>query len=133
MVSSISNLLIFMSKCWLFLGSIISGHFLADEIQDKVLTLTGRRELLIESGKRREDIYMQNLDALYFERDALQLESWLVSREKLLASDALGSSILEVEDLIRRHEDFEKTLEAQDEKASALKRTTLVRSDFIWY
>lgn len=111
--------------------SAVLGHFLADEIQDKVQTLTGRRELLIESGRRREDIYLQNLDALYFERDACQLESWLLSREKLLASDALGTSILEVEDLIRRHEDFEKTLEAQDEKANALKRITLVRSSSI--
>ena len=116
----------------MLLCSIVSGHFLADEIQDKVQTLTGRRELLIESGQRREDIYMQNLDALYFERDASQLETWLMSREKLLGSDALGSSILEVEDLIRRHEDFEKTLEAQDEKANALKRTTLVRLSSIY-
>ena len=111
-------------------GLIADGHFLADEIQDKVQTLTQRRELLIESGKRREDIYLQNLDALYFERDAAQLELWLISREKLLVPDNLGSSILEVEDLIRRHEDFEKTLEAQDDKATALKRTTLVKIDF---
>ena len=38
-----------------------------------------------------------------------------------------------MEDLIRRHEDFEKTLEAQDDKANALKRTTLVRSSIFVY
>lgn len=105
---------------------IADGHFMADEIEDKILTLSQRHELLLSSGQRREDIYQQNVDALNFERDAAQLESWLISREKLLAHDQVGGSIAEVEELIRRHEDFEKTLDAQNEKAEALKRITLV-------
>jgi spectrin beta len=53
----------------------------------------------------------------------------LESREKILAHEELGSSISEVEELIRRHEDFTKTLDAQDQKAEALKRITLVRNE----
>lgn len=109
---------------------IVDGHFMADEIQDKISTLTQRRKLLLETSQRREEIYLQNLDALLFERDASQLETWLKSREKLLAPEELGSSLTEVEELIRRHEDFEKTLEAQDQKAEALKRITLVTLQF---
>lgn len=104
---------------------IADGHFMADEIEDKILTLTQRHDQLLSSGQRREDIYQQNVDALEFERDAAQLESWLKSREKLLADDIVGDSIAEVEELIRRHEDFEKTLEAQKDMAEALKRTTM--------
>ena len=111
---------------------ITDGHFLADEIQDKVDTLTQRRQLLLESFKRREDIYEQNMDALLFERDAAQLESWLESRRKLLAQEELGNSITEVEELIRHHEDFAKTLDAQDPKAEALKRSTLVSNFFFF-
>jgi hypothetical protein len=97
------------------------------------MTLTQRRHQLLETWQRREEIYLRNMDALLFERDASQLESWLESREKLLAHEELGSSISEVEELIRRHEDFAKTLDAQDQKAEALKRITLVRNrTFLW-
>lgn len=109
------------------------GHFLAEEIQDKVTTLTQRRHQLLETWQRREEIYLRNMDALLFERDAAQLESWLESREKLLAHENLGSSISEVEELIRRHEDFTKTLDAQDQKAEALKRITLVNLHIVLY
>lgn len=105
---------------------IADGHFMSEEIEDKILTLTQRHELLLSSGQRREDIYQQNLDALNFERDAAVLEAWLESRDKILKDDNVGISIAEVEELIRRHEDFEKTLDAQDEKAEALKRITMV-------
>ena len=104
---------------------IADGHFMAEEIEDKIQALTQRHEQLLSSGQRREDIYQQNVDALSFERDAAQLESWLAAREKFLADDHVGDSIAEVEDLIRRHEDFEKILEAQNEMAEALKRTTM--------
>lgn len=40
--------------------------------------------------------------------------------------DKLGDSIWQVEELIRKHEDFEKTIEAQEEKFDTLKRITLV-------
>ena len=61
-----------------------------------------------------------------FKRDADQLENWLQSREAMLHDPKLGDSILQVEELIRKHEDFEKTIEAQEEKFNALRRVTLV-------
>lgn len=62
-----------------------------------------------------------------FKRDADQLENWLQSREAMLHDPKLGDSILQVEELIRKHEDFEKTIEAQEEKFAALRRVTLVK------
>jgi Spectrin repeat. len=53
-----------------------------------------------------------------------------VSREPLLHDGKLGETIAQVEDLIRKHEDFEKTMEAQEEKFSALQRVTMVSSRF---
>jgi hypothetical protein len=43
----------------------------------------------------------------------------------------LGETIAQVDDLIRKHEDFEKTVQAQEEKFSALKRVTMVGSHFM--
>ena len=61
-----------------------------------------------------------------FKRDAEQLEKWIESRAPILLDDKLGENIQQVEELIRRHEDFEKTIEAQQEKFNALNRITLV-------
>lgn len=54
------------------------------------------------------------------------MESWIQTREPVLNDDKLGESIWQVEELIRKHEDFEKTIEAQEEKFNTLKRITLV-------
>jgi hypothetical protein len=53
-------------------------------------------------------------------------DAWLSAREPVLHDPDVGESIPEVEELIRKHEDFEKTVEAQEDKFAALKRVTLV-------
>lgn len=54
------------------------------------------------------------------------LENWIISRVPLLHDGKLGETIAQVEDLIRKHEDFEKTIEAQEDKFNALRRVTMV-------
>lgn len=66
-----------------------------------------------------------------FKREADLLENWIISREPLLHDGKLGETIAQVEDLIRKHEDFEKTIEAQEDKFSALRRITMVGSWFV--
>ncbi|XP_037069817.1 spectrin beta chain, non-erythrocytic 1-like [Pollicipes pollicipes] len=109
---------------------VMSGHFMANDIQEKVSVLGARRDLLGQTWNDRNDIYNQSLDTQMFKRDAAQLESWLSSREPVLTDPAVGSSIGEVEELIRRHDDFLKTIESQEDKFDALKRTTLLEEAF---
>nr|XP_018898887.1 PREDICTED: spectrin beta chain, non-erythrocytic 1 isoform X2 [Bemisia tabaci] len=109
---------------------ISQGHFLAGEIQEKIKILEQRNELLLDTWNQRRIIYEQNLDTQLFKRDADQLESWILSREALLNDFKLGDSIAQVEELIRKHEDFEKTIQAQEDKFSALKRITLLETAF---
>lgn len=59
-------------------------------------------------------------------RDMEQLEAWLSGREPVLKDDNMGDSIDAVEELLRKHEDFEKTVYAQEDKFNAIKRLTLV-------
>ena len=66
-----------------------------------------------------------------FKRDADLLENWLISRETLMHEGKLGETIAQVEDLIRKHEDFEKTVQAQEEKFNALQRVTMVGTQFL--
>lgn len=102
------------------------GHFLAKEIEEKVAILKQRHRVLEETWQQRKLIYEQNYDTQCFKRDAETLENWLSSREPMLKDELLGDSIPQVEELITKHQDFEKTIEAQEDKFNALKRITLV-------
>ncbi|CAB0012674.1 unnamed protein product [Nesidiocoris tenuis] len=106
------------------------GHFLSGEIQDKIRVLQQRKQLLNDIWEKRKVIYELSLDTQLFLREASLLESWIISREPILSDEKLGDSIAQVEELIRRHEDFEKTIEAQGEKFNALKRITLLEQAF---
>ncbi|XP_032575448.1 spectrin beta chain, non-erythrocytic 5 isoform X5 [Drosophila sechellia] len=105
-------------------------HFLAHEVEDKIKVLQARHELLKQTLSKRREIYELNLDTQLFLKDAEILEQWISSREPQLKDTKLGDSIPQVEDLLRRHEDFEKTVAAQEEKFQAIKRITLLEQLF---
>lgn len=109
---------------------IKQGHFLAKEIEDKISVLQQRQQILKDTWQQRRHIYEQNLDTQLFKRDAEILENWIINRETMLHEEKLGDSISQVEELIRKHEDFEKTIQAQEERFSTLKRITMVSSSF---
>lgn len=103
-------------------------HFLSNEIQEKINVLKQRYDLLESTLRKRHEIYELNLDTQRFLREAEILEIWMDSRESQLKDHKMGDSIAQVEELIRRHEDFEKTVEAQEDKFKVLKRITMVRN-----
>ncbi|XP_053986770.1 spectrin alpha chain isoform X1 [Hylaeus volcanicus] len=109
---------------------IEQGHFLSKEIEDKVSVLRYRQQFLKDTWEQRRHIYEQNLDTQLFKREAETLENWIVSREPMLHDGKFGESIPQVEELIRKHEDFEKTIEAQEERFSALRRITMLEEAF---
>ncbi|XP_066903176.1 spectrin beta chain, erythrocytic isoform X2 [Halyomorpha halys] len=110
---------------------IEQGHFLGNDIQDKIRVLEQRKHLLNDTWEKRKVIYDLSLDTRIFMREANLLENWIISREPVLHDEKLGESISQVEELIRRHEDFEKTIEAHAEKFSAIKRITLLEQAFL--
>lgn len=58
------------------------------------------------------------------------LNTWLNGREDYLAKAPVGTSLNEVEDLLSRHEDFERTVLAQEDRFDAIKRLTLLEKSF---
>lgn len=66
------------------------------------------------------------LEVYQFARDAAVAEAWLIAQEPYLMSAELGHTIDEVENLIKKHEAFEKSAAAQEERFSALERLTTV-------
>lgn len=58
-------------------------------------------------------------------------DAWLTAQEPLLQSRELGSSVDEVEQLIRRHEAFRKAAAAWEERFSSLRRLTTVSTPIL--
>ena len=105
---------------------IDQGHFKSEEIAEKIAILNNRHKHLLEICQNREIIYKHNLDLRVFLRDAQVIEAWIDSREGFIKDPKVGETISEVEDLIRQHDDFLKTIEAQEDKLDPIKRFTLV-------
>ncbi|KAK4313156.1 hypothetical protein Pmani_015473 [Petrolisthes manimaculis] len=109
---------------------IDQGHFKSEEIVEKVALLEARWKLLHDTWQRRSEIYTRCLDLRQYLRDLVAFESWIESREAVVKDDQMGQSIPEVEELIRRHDDFLKTIDAQEDKLDLIKRMTMIEGDF---
>ncbi|KAJ8705806.1 hypothetical protein PYW08_012852 [Mythimna loreyi] len=106
------------------------GHFMSNEIEERMSLLRSRRAHLDAAWSNRERIYTQHLDALVFKRDADALDNWITNRVPLVRDGKYGESVAQVEELINRHRDLEETIDAQRDKFNALKRITLVEQAF---
>ncbi|MEQ2177747.1 Spectrin alpha chain, non-erythrocytic 1, partial [Goodea atripinnis] len=88
------------------------GHYASPEIQQKLEALDRERADLEKAWVQRRMM----LD----HRDCEQAENWMAAREAFLASDDKGDSLDSVEALIKKHEDFDKAINVQEEKIAAL-------------
>ncbi|XP_078000869.1 spectrin beta chain, non-erythrocytic 5-like isoform X3 [Glandiceps talaboti] len=109
---------------------IDNGHFLADEIKDKVQRLNDAFQTLLNVWDQRKLLYDMNLDTQLFKRDADMAESWLTARDPLLRDESFMEEGSNIEELIKSHEDFEKTIEAQSDRFKQLERMTMLEEDF---
>lgn len=105
---------------------IDNKHFLANEVKQKVSVLEQRYNFLQHTLAERRKIYELNHDTRLFMREAETLENWINGRQAMVKDVELGDSIPQIEDLIKRHDDFEKTVSAQEEKFNAVKRITML-------
>lgn len=99
-----------------------SNHYASPEIQEKLEQLNKAREELEAAWIERRVQLDQNLDLNLFNRDCEQAENWMSDREAFLASDEVDSNGDNVEALIKKHEDFDKAINAHEEKIAALQR-----------
>ncbi|XP_041352702.1 spectrin beta chain, non-erythrocytic 5-like isoform X2 [Gigantopelta aegis] len=109
---------------------INNGHFLSEEIAEKIHNLHESRDGLERTLAHRRKLHEQNLEAQQLKHEMEQVEAWIHLREPLLKEKNYGQSIETVEELLRRHADFEKTVDAQEEKVQALRRLTEVEKAF---
>ncbi|CAL8090883.1 unnamed protein product [Orchesella dallaii] len=107
-------------------GLIKQGHFMGEEIHEKIRVLKSRWEYLNGIVEERDELFRRNLDLRVYLVQLEDFDKWLNGKEPELKHLNLGESIREVEELIREHDEFASTLEAQESRAEGLKRKTLI-------
>jgi len=100
------------------------NHYASNEIKEKIVALTNQRNGMLHRWEERWEHLQLILEVYQFARDAAVAEAWLVAQEPYLLSQDLGYTIDEVENLIKKHEAFEKSANAQEERFIALERPT---------
>lgn len=91
-----------------------------DFIAEKLAQLESERDRLGKLWRTKNDFLTQCLEFQLFMRDAEQADNWITKQESFLSNQNLGESLDDVEALIKKHQDFEKSLAAQEEKAKYL-------------
>ncbi|XP_068017491.1 spectrin beta chain, non-erythrocytic 5 isoform X2 [Melanerpes formicivorus] len=101
-----------------------NGHFMSVEIEEKLLELSELMKKVKESWDVRRELYIENWEIQLLRRELEQAEAWLAAKESFLSDPNYGDSVSEVEELLKKHHDFEKMLAAQEEKFAQLSRKT---------
>uniref|UniRef100_A0A8C8YBE4 Spectrin beta, non-erythrocytic 5 n=1 Tax=Panthera leo TaxID=9689 RepID=A0A8C8YBE4_PANLE len=90
------------------------------EVREMLQGLQDEREQMFQAWEQKE----KKLQAMYqeqiFLRKCTLLDQILTAQEVSLKTSALGSSVEEAEQLVRKHKTFQKVLTVQDEQEAAL-------------
>ncbi|CAK9304213.1 unnamed protein product [Gordionus sp. m RMFG-2023] len=99
-------------------------HYASSEIKRKMEEVNGLRNSLIEKWEHRWEYLQLILEVYQFARDAAIADTWLFTQEPYVLRSELGNSLDEVDKLLRKHDAFEKSLNAQEDRFAALERLT---------
>uniref|UniRef100_A0A8C6V9D6 Calponin-homology (CH) domain-containing protein n=1 Tax=Naja naja TaxID=35670 RepID=A0A8C6V9D6_NAJNA len=102
------------------------GHFMCMEIKEKLYELLELMQKVREIWDLKKDLYEENWEIQLLKRELDFAETWLTAKESFLSDSNYGNSVSDVKHLLKKHQDFEKMLEAQEEKFAQLKRKTKV-------
>nr|XP_045601233.1 spectrin beta chain-like isoform X2 [Procambarus clarkii] len=113
-----------------FLGKelLSRNHYATPEIKEKLMSLSNQRINMLQRWEERWEHLQLILEVYQFARDASVAEQWLLAQEPYLVSSEFGRSIDEVENLIKKHEAFDKACSAQEERFAALERLTTLEA-----
>ncbi|XP_075396529.1 spectrin alpha chain, erythrocytic 1 isoform X1 [Tenrec ecaudatus] len=99
---------------------ISSGHQAGLEIEKKLQDIRQERDDLEKSWEQRKKMLDQCLEWQLFQGNCDQAESWMVARETFLRSDDEGS-LESLEALMKKRDDLDKAITAQEGKITDLK------------
>ncbi|CAD5231758.1 unnamed protein product [Bursaphelenchus xylophilus] len=99
-------------------------HYASSEIEKKLIKLTTERAEMMHRWEDRWEYLRLILEVYQFARDAAVADAWLNAQEPYLKSLNFGRNLEEVIAMIKKHEAFEKSAAAQDDRFLALEKLT---------
>ncbi|KAH3857005.1 hypothetical protein DPMN_099602 [Dreissena polymorpha] len=81
---------------------------------------------MVDQWESRWEYLQLILEVYQFARDAAVAEAWLMAQEPYLMNTELGDTLDAVENLLKKHEAFEKSAATQEERFAALEKLTTV-------
>jgi len=90
----------------------------SDDVKQLLIDLKAEKEILHNSWKDRDNWLKQCRDLMCFNQEADHLETMAKSHSTFLEFDDLGTTLDDVEGLLRRHENFEATMKAQEDRVN---------------
>lgn len=99
-------------------------HPRINEVKEKCVQLCLQRDRINDKWLDRWELLQLMLEVYQFARDAAVAEQWLIAQEPYLLNEDLGETLDQVEQLIKKHETFEKSIHAQEERFNALRKLT---------
>ncbi|XP_027197243.2 spectrin beta chain, non-erythrocytic 5 kst [Dermatophagoides pteronyssinus] len=109
---------------------ISEGHIMSKEIEQRNERMKNAYDNLVLTWQKRLTLYEYNVDARHFVRDVEQMEKWINANHNYIDDNNFGDSISDVEELLIKHEEFEKTITTQLEKLNKIERITLMEKYF---
>ncbi|XP_030854700.1 spectrin beta chain, non-erythrocytic 5 [Strongylocentrotus purpuratus] len=103
---------------------IDEDHFLAKEVEAKVRQLDQAWVNLNAKCEERQNYFEAKLDTFLLQRDLEVADSWLNDKDPILVDQSFLDDSCDIEELLKKQEDFEKMIEAQEERFAALTRLT---------
>ncbi|XP_061173787.1 spectrin beta chain-like isoform X2 [Saccostrea echinata] len=100
------------------------NHYRSDEVREKLIQLTTERQDMNDQWADRWEHLQLILEIYQFARDAAVAEAWLMAQEPYLQNQDYGDTLDAVENLIKKHESFEKSAATQEERFAALEKLT---------
>lgn len=99
---------------------IDKNHYASPLIKEKLDELEKAKQDLRDAWLARKDLLEQNLALNLYYRDCEQAENWMANREAFINQSPAETTPDSVEGLIKKHEDFDKALAAQENKINNL-------------
>ena len=107
------------------------SHPRQNEVKDKCVQLCLKKDEIDDQWKERWEYLELILEVYQFARDAAVAEHYLIAAEPYLLNDDLGETLDQVEQLIKKHETFVKSILAQEERFNALRKLTKLEEKFL--
>lgn len=109
---------------------IADGHSASADVKEKKQRLAKAWQALQNTWSAKGVDLEHSKEVQMFKRDADQLEAWLNARELDQESSDVGDSLDAVEELLKKHDEFEKMLLAQEMKLLGITKLTRQEEGF---